>query len=86
MQEHAVGRGYLKELLSQRSDVIREAMYFDLKQSMRNGGGPACLRLRVVLKENEIRAAHPGVFLDDALYTKLTDLGEETLSRPARTR
>jgi succinylarginine dihydrolase len=63
---------YLKELLSQRGDLIRQAMYFDLKQSMRNGGGPACLRLRVVLKENEIRAAHAGVFLDDALYTKLT--------------
>lgn len=68
---------YLKELLSQRGDLIREAMYFDLKQSMRNGGGPACLRLRVVLKENEIRAAHPGVFLDEALYKKLTSWAQK---------
>lgn len=33
---------------------IREAHYFDLRQSMRNGGGPACLRLRVVLTETEL--------------------------------
>jgi succinylarginine dihydrolase len=38
---------------------IREAHYFDLRQSMRNGGGPACLRLRVVLTQDE-RAALGG--------------------------
>lgn len=38
---------------------IREAHYVDLHQSMANGGGPACLRLRVVLTEVE-RAAMPG--------------------------
>lgn len=38
---------------------IREAHYFDLRQSMRNGGGPACLRLRVVLTTDE-RAALGG--------------------------
>lgn len=33
-----------------------EVVYFDLKQSMRNGGGPACLRLRVVMDEKQIEA------------------------------
>ncbi len=28
---------------------------FDLRESMANGGGPACLRLRVVLPEEERR-------------------------------
>ena len=35
---------------------IREAHYLDLRQSMRNGGGPACLRLRVVLTPAELAA------------------------------
>ena len=32
---------------------------------MRNGGGPACLRLRVVMTEDEIDACHQGVLLDN---------------------
>jgi succinylarginine dihydrolase len=68
---------YLGELLSSRNDLIREAIYFDLKQSMRNGGGPACLRLRVALNDQEIRAAHHGVFLTDALYSKLVNWGKK---------
>jgi len=39
---------------------------------MRNGGGPACLRLRVVLNDEELDAMHRGVLLNDALYERLT--------------
>ena len=39
---------------------------------MRNGGGLACLRLRVVLNERELAAAHAGVFLTPALFEKLS--------------
>ena len=45
---------------------IREAHYFDLRQSMRNGGGPACLRLRVVLAPDELKALGASVILDEA--------------------
>ena len=38
---------------------------------MQNGGGPACLRLRVVLTEDEMRAAKPGVFMSEALGAEL---------------
>lgn len=44
---------------------------FDVKQSMRNGGGPACLRLRVVLNDDELRAVNQGVILTDTLYKRL---------------
>lgn len=44
---------------------IREAHYLDLRQSMRNGGGPACLRLRVVLTESELAALGAGVIVDE---------------------
>jgi succinylarginine dihydrolase len=40
---------------------------------MRNGGGPACLRLRVALTETEFQAMHPGVILTDTLFNRLND-------------
>ena len=46
--------------------------FFDVKQSMRNGGGPACLRLRVLLSQQEIDAVSARVVLDDSLYSDLT--------------
>jgi len=48
--------------------------YVDVRQSMRNGGGPACLRLRVVLSEAELAAVHKGVILDEARIDKLQDV------------
>jgi len=50
---------------------IDEVRYFDLRQSMQGGGGPACLRLRVVLTEREERAIAPGVVFSPALDRKL---------------
>lgn len=41
--------------------------YVDVNSSMKNGGGPACLRLRVVLTDAERAAVAPRVFWDDAL-------------------
>jgi succinylarginine dihydrolase len=63
---------YLDELL-QSGGPITAVEVFELKQSMRNGGGPACLRLRVVLTEEELAATHKRVLLDDALYGRLGD-------------
>ena len=46
----------IQRLVAERSNPINAVQVFDLRQSMHNGGGPACLRLRVVLNEAE-RAA-----------------------------
>ena len=40
---------------------------------MANGGGPACLRLRVVLTPNEMQAVNPAVIMNEALFTTLND-------------
>ena len=61
---------YLDNLLEQNTP-IESVQYFDLKQSMKNGGGPACLRLRVVLTAEELAAAHQQVMMSDQLYTRL---------------
>jgi succinylarginine dihydrolase len=50
---------------------LKEVHYTSLKESMQNGGGPACLRLRVPLLEKELSQVHPKVFLDETLYRKL---------------
>jgi succinylarginine dihydrolase len=59
---------------------------------MRNGGGPACLRLRVELTDQELAAVNPAALMNDGLYGRLTAwverhyrdrLGEVDLGDPA---
>ncbi|WP_342320952.1 N-succinylarginine dihydrolase [Kosakonia sp. BYX6] len=69
-QEHAGVWRYLHELLAQ-DNPMSELKVFDLRESMANGGGPACLRLRVVLSEAEQRAVNPAVMMNDALFNTL---------------
>lgn len=64
--------------LTQGNGPIGRVEYVDVRQSMRNGGGPACLRLRVVMTEAEIAAAHQGVFVDDAKIDALQAVVRET--------
>ena len=61
----------LDAILADAANPIATREHLDLHESMRNGGGPACLRLRVVLNEAERAACAPGIFLDDALYARL---------------
>ena len=62
---------YLSALTGQGGPVA-EVKVFDLKQSMQNGGGPACLRLRVALNETELAAVNSGVIMTAPLYDTLT--------------
>ncbi|GGY18899.1 N-succinylarginine dihydrolase [Paludibacterium paludis] len=57
--------------LERDNRFIREVRVFDLTQSMRNGGGPACLRLRVALTREELTAVNPRVMMSDTLYAQL---------------
>jgi succinylarginine dihydrolase len=41
---------------------------------MANGGGPACLRLRIPLAYDEYQALDPRIFMDDNLYNKLYEI------------
>jgi len=68
--EHESTRRFLDDLLS-RDTPIRQRHVVDLQQSMHNGGGPACLRLRIVLTESEAKAMHQGVIWSLALHEQL---------------
>ena len=69
-RENAAVADYLAGLLAGRGP-IDELIEFDLRQSMRNGGGPACLRLRVALTDAEAAAMHQGVIMTETLYAQL---------------
>ncbi|MBM7074393.1 N-succinylarginine dihydrolase [Shewanella sp. 202IG2-18] len=69
-QENNRVYAYLSELTTLDTS-IRDVNYFDVKQSMQNGGGPACLRLRVVLSESELVAVNPSTLLNNHLYIEL---------------
>jgi succinylarginine dihydrolase len=64
-------RQCLAEIVDDPSNPLTAVHYLDVRESMRNGGGPACLRQRVVLTETEIEHANPAVFLDDRLFKDL---------------
>lgn len=69
-QENQAVARYLSGLVD-GAGAIDELINFDLRQSMRNGGGPACLRLRVALTEAEAAAMHQGVIMTETLYAAL---------------
>ncbi len=56
-----------------KNNPINRVIYKNVRESMRNGGGPACLRLRVVLSEKEAKAASSHFLLDDDKVTKLEE-------------
>jgi len=69
-RSHAVA-----EALAASNGPIGRVEYVDVRQSMRNGGGPACLRLRVVLNETELAATNDGMRLTDELHGALSVWG-----------
>jgi succinylarginine dihydrolase len=69
-RDHPQVAAYLEQLTG-RGTPIRQVHYYDVKQSMRNGGGPACLRLRVAMSEVEKQAVNPNVLLDEMLFKRL---------------
>jgi succinylarginine dihydrolase len=61
---------WIQQLLADENPVER-VEYVDLRESMRNGGGPACLRLRVALNETEQTRMHSGILLTPELLAAL---------------
>ncbi|MCB1111863.1 MAG: N-succinylarginine dihydrolase [Chlamydiales bacterium] len=70
-QENETVRIFFDKVQRNPDNPIRAIHYVDLRESMKNGGGPACLRLRIPLKENEIRSITPNVLLTEKLYDRL---------------
>ena len=73
------------------NNPITQYIAMDVKQSMMNGGGPACLRLRVLLSEKELASIHQPVRFTPLIHERLANwitdhyreqLTEEDLADP----
>ncbi|MFW5388128.1 N-succinylarginine dihydrolase [Yersinia sp. 2542 StPb PI] len=71
-QENPFVWRYLSELINS-GGPIDSVKVFDLRESMRNGGGPACLRLRVALTDTELQAVNSRVMMTPALFVTLNN-------------
>lgn len=61
----------IKALINDNSNPLKEVRFIDVNQSLRNGGGPACLRLRVPLTEKEFKAVNEKFVFSLDTYEKL---------------
>jgi succinylarginine dihydrolase len=82
----------IDRIIADPKNPISEVHFFDLNESMKNGGGPACLRLRVLLSEQERESCDQKFFFNDELFERLgnwimdyypVNLRIETLLQPS---
>jgi len=71
-EENPRVKAVIDRVIAEPHNPIRDVRYMNLRESMRNGGGPACLRLRVPLTDAEHRAVNPACL---ATPEKLVELG-----------
>jgi len=64
-------RRYCEKLI-EGNGPIGDVRFVDVRQSMKNGGGPACLRLRVTMTENEWESVNPLMKFDESAHDKLS--------------
>lgn len=68
-ETNAKSRRLLQRAVSE--GLIRQWQSLDLRQSMRNGGGPACLRLRLVLTPRQWQGLPQGIIMTPAKLDRL---------------
>lgn len=69
-QETPTAQRFLQRVVD-GPNPVKAVHYLDVRQSMHNGGGPACLRLRVPLGDAEVEAISARVIFDESLYQDL---------------
>lgn len=69
-KENPRAHDFLQRVLA-GDNPVRALHFIDVRQSMDNGGGPACLRLRVPLTAEERASVHGEVFFTDKLGAQL---------------
>lgn len=63
-------RSYLERAVAE-VPLISGVTVVPVRQSMANGGGPACLRLRVPLRKHALDKVSPSLLVTDSILTKL---------------
>jgi succinylarginine dihydrolase len=71
-RETPAARRFLERVVAENNPV-KAVHYLDVRQSMNNGGGPACLRQRVFLTDTERAAVKANVFYTPELHAQLAE-------------
>jgi len=65
-------------MLKKKSSRPIQIQYVTVNESMKNGGGPACLRLRLLFNNKEEKSINPSYIFSDSLFDKLTSFIHST--------
>ena len=71
-QQQPAARSFLERVV-ETSQHISAIHWVEVNESMKNGGGPACLRLRVRLTDEEARTLPEGVVMNEARLSRLEE-------------
>jgi succinylarginine dihydrolase len=91
-------KAVIDRLIADPHIPLSRAIFLDVRESMRNGGGPACLRLRVPLAAQDVARVNPQAFATPSKLAELrawverhyrdelaaTDLADPALLRESR--
>ena len=69
-RRNALVRKYIQSIVG-KNKFIKKVRYINLEQSLHNGGGHACLRLRVAMTNSEYNSLHNGIKFTDTLHLRL---------------
>jgi len=69
--ENARVKAAIDRVIADRANPLARAIYMDVRESMRNGGGPACLRLRVPMTAADLAVMNRAVIVDAAKLAEL---------------
>lgn len=61
----------IDRVIADAANPLKRAIFMDVRESMRNGGGPACLRLRVPMTDGELGAINRATLIDAAKLAEL---------------
>ncbi len=70
-EDSPAARAFLQRVVAE-DNPVQAVHYLDVRESMHNGGGPACLRQRIRLTDAEADAVPARVFYDEALDVDLS--------------
>ena len=70
-EENAQVKSAIDRAIADGGNPLARAIFMDVRESMRNGGGPACLRLRVPLTQAELAAVNGAALINAAKLVEL---------------
>jgi succinylarginine dihydrolase len=70
-EENPRVKAAIDRVIADAANPLKRAIYMDVRESMRNGGGPACLRLRVPMNDADLGAMNRAALVDAAKLAEL---------------